>query len=142
VKAQLKATPTHIRWDQLEEKDRFKKPAVGRKRLMDSIRMIAYRAETAMCKLITDPTVDTSAARRLLQDLFITEADILPDIDNQRLNVRVHRCSRPAADKALNQLFEHLNAAEIIYPGTDLTLHYALVGSAPKPDGVTSTSTR
>jgi hypothetical protein len=129
LKSRLKDTDKHIQWDQLEEKDRFKKPAVGRKRLMDSIRMIAYRAETAMSRLITGPAVDTAAARRLLQDLFATEADIFPDYDNQCLRVAVHRSARPAADQSIAKLFAEINAAEVIYPGTDLRLVYNFVGS-------------
>ncbi len=140
LKARLKDTDKHIYWDQLDEQDRFKKPAVGRKRLMDSIRMIAYRAETAMATLMTGQAIDTAAARRLLQDLFATEADIFPDHENHRLLVSVHRGSRPAADQAMSKLLEHLNAAEIIYPGTDLRLVYDFVGSAKQKNGVTSTS--
>lgn len=128
LKARIKKTDQHIQWDQLEEKDQFKKPAVGRKRLMDSIRMIAYRAETAMSTLLTGPTVDTAAARCLLQDLFTTDADIVPDHENQRLIVNVHHSSRPAADKAMIKLFEQINEAEIIYPGTKLRLVYDFVG--------------
>ena len=142
LKSRLKNTDKHIQWDQLDEQDRFKKPVVGRKRLMDSIRMIAYRAETAMSALITGDSIDTAAARRLLQDLFSTEADILPDHENGRLLVNVHRGSRPAADQALANLFDHLNAAEITYPGTDLRLVYDFVGPAQKGNGVISTSTR
>lgn len=142
LKTRIKDTDKHIRWDQLDERDRFKKPAGGRKRLMDSIRMIAYRAETAMAMLMTGPAIDTAAARRLLQDLFATEADMMPDLENRRLLVSVHRGSRPAADQALSKLFEHLNAAEIIYPGTDLRLVYNFVGSSEQINGVTSTSPR
>lgn len=142
LKSRLKDMDKHIQWAQLDEKDRFKKPAVGRKRLMDSVRMIAYRAETAMSNLITGPTVDTAAARRLLQDLFVTEADILPDYDNQCLRVHIHRSSRPAADQSIARLIAEINAAEIIYPGTDLRLVFDFVGAEKQQNGVTSTSSR
>ncbi|MCP4139562.1 MAG: hypothetical protein GY755_04625 [Chloroflexi bacterium] len=128
LKAKLKDTPKHITWGQLDEKDKFLRLLPGRKRLMDTIRMIAYRAETAMVGLITGPTVHSPAARRLLQDLFVTEADILPDPENKKLNIRVHNASRPAANRALAQLFEHLNKAEVIYPGTDMRLVYKIGG--------------
>ena len=124
VKAKLKKIPNHITWADLEEKDKFHRLIPGRKRLMDTIRMIAYRAETAMTGLLIGPTVDSAAARRLLQDLFATEADILPDPNNNILRVRVHGASRPAANRSLAKLFEHLNHAEIIYPGTDLRMIY------------------
>jgi hypothetical protein len=79
-------------------------------------------------RLITGPTVDSSDPRRLLQDLFVTEADILPDTENEQLHIRVHNASRPAANRALAQLFEHLNNAEVKYPGTQLRLVYELGG--------------
>lgn len=50
----------------------------------------------------------------------LTEADILPDCENGRLNLRLHSASRPAANRALAQLFEHLNSARVKYPGTKL----------------------
>ena len=128
LKAKLKETNKHITWGQLDENDKFMRLLPGRKRLMDTIRMIAYRAETAMVGLITGPTVDSSDARRLLQDLFVTEADILPDHENEQLNIRVHSASRPAANRALAQLFEHLNNAEVKYPGTEMRLAFELGG--------------
>ena len=97
LKVEMKDTPKHIAWGQLDEKDKFLRLLPGRKRLMDTIRMIAYRAETAMIGLITSPTVDSPKARRLLQDLFVTEADILPDPENKKLKIRVHSASRLAA---------------------------------------------
>jgi transposase len=128
LKAKLKDTSKHISWGQLDEKDKFLRLLPGRKRLMDTIRMIAYRAETAMVGLITSATVDSSDARRLLQDLFVTEADILPDPENEQLNIRVHSASRPAANRALAQLFEHLNNAQVKYPGTQMRLVYEIGG--------------
>jgi len=90
--------------------------------------MIAYRAETAMATLLVSPTVDFVAARTLLQNLFVTEADILPDYENKVLFVRVHSASRPAANSSLEQLFDKLNKAQVEYPGTDLQLVYELRG--------------
>jgi transposase len=133
LKSRLKRTKKHIQWDQLDEQERFQKPAIGRKRLMDTIKMIAYRAETAMSALITGPSADTAAARRLLQDLFTTEADIFPDPGNRRLLVSVHRRSRPAADRILARLFEQLNESDLLYPGTDLRIVYGFVGTDEMP---------
>jgi len=128
LKVELKQTEKHIKWKELDEKDKFLRLLTGRKRLMDTIRMIAYRAETAMVGLITGPTVDSSDARRLLQDLFLTEADILPALENEQLKIRVHSASRPAANRALTQLFDHLNSAQVKYPGTQLRMTFELGG--------------
>ena len=126
VKANLKQTPKHITWAALKDKDKFYRLLPGRKRLIDTVRMIAYRAETAMAGLLMGPAVDSAAARSLLQDLFVTEADILPQPENQLLRIRVHGASTPAANRALLRLIEQLNELEVIYPGTDMCLSYEL----------------
>ncbi len=126
LKAKLKQTPKHIAWAELNDKDKFYRLLPGRKQLMDTVRMIAYRAETTMAGLLTGPAVDSATARRLLQDLFVTEADILPEPDNQRLRIRVHGASTPAANRALLGLVEQLNEVELLYPGTDMRLVYEL----------------
>jgi len=41
--------------------------------------------------------------------------------------VSVHRSARPVTDIRLQKLFAELNAAEILYPGTDMVMHYELV---------------
>jgi len=129
LKAQLKQTPKHITWSELEDKDKFHRLLPGRKRLMDTVRMIAYRAETAMAGLLLGPTVNMSDARRLLQGLFVTDADILPDIKNQCLRVRIHNASTPADNRSIAGLLGELNKAEIISPGSNLRLAYELVNS-------------
>jgi len=126
LKAKLKQTPKHITWAELKDQDKFYRLLPGRKRLMDTVRMIAYRTETAMVGLLTGPAIDSAAARRLLQDLFVTEADILPEPENQRLRIRIHGASTPAANRALLGLVEQLNEVEALYPGTDMRLTYEL----------------
>ncbi len=126
LKAQIKKTPKHINWDELPEDEKFHRLVPSRKRLMDTVRMIAYRAETAMADLLVDDTVDMSTARTLLQGLYNTEADILPDEENSRLRIRVHSASNPAANQSLQNLFAKLNETQTKYPGSDLTLYYQL----------------
>ena len=124
----LRATEHHIHWEQLPEDQKFQRLAPTRRQLLDAVRMIAYRAETAMVPLLLDPHTDPPAARAILQDLFRTTADILPESDRQLLRVRVHRSSCPATDRRLQRLFAQLNETEMTYPGTDLRLVYELAG--------------
>jgi len=126
VKVKIKQTQKHILWSDLPDKDKFYRLAPSRKRLTDTVRMIAYRAETAMAGLLVGRTIDMPAARTLLQDLYKTEADILPQLDKGRLRIRIHGASRPAANKVWKKLFEKLNESETKYPGTDLCLFYEL----------------
>ncbi|NBB79606.1 MAG: hypothetical protein GVY36_09195, partial [Verrucomicrobia bacterium] len=77
IKTQLSETDRHLLWKDLPEEDRFTGPPPVRKRLLDTVRMIAYRAETVLCFLLGEQGVESAAARRMLQDLFTTEVDIL-----------------------------------------------------------------
>ena len=126
IKAELKEIPNRIPWESLKEEDKFKQLVPGRKHLLDTVKMIGYRAETAMAGMLLGQTVDTAAARQLLQDLFVSEADIIPDTVNKQLRVKVHAGSRPAVNKSLRELLKQLNESEIIYPGTDLQLVYEI----------------
>ena len=129
LKAALKETPRHVQWKDLPQDDKFNRLLPGRKRLLDAVRMIAYRAETAMVPLLMSETVDSSDARAILQAIFLTEADILPEPQHERLRVQVHRSACPVTDSHRQRLFDLLNQTETRYPGTDLRMVYELVGS-------------
>ena len=99
-----------------------------------------------MCALLGPSGGDISEARRLLQNLFLTEGDIRPDTAAGRLYVDVHRGSRPTVDRDLTSLFSQLNDMEFTFPGTKLVLHCRLLGqnvappSATPPQGQNSVS--
>jgi hypothetical protein len=128
----------------LPQDDKFNRLLPGRKRLLDAVRMIAYRAETAMVPLLMSETVDSSDARAILQAICLTEADILPEPQHERLRVQVHRSACPVTDNHRQRLFDLLNQTETRYPGTPLRLVYEMVGSKAEngPDGDTTISGR
>ena len=103
----------------------------GRKRLLDTVKMIAYRAETAMAAILREVLSRANDARSLLRDLFTRTADILPDEGSGTIGVRVHASSNPRHDRAITHLLEQLTAAEQTYPGTKLKLTYTVAGVAP-----------
>jgi hypothetical protein len=123
--------PKHLDWEKLPDSEKFRRLAPSRKRLMDTVKMVAYRAETAMVAIVREVMARPDDARALVRDLFRTEADIEPDEPANVLHVRVHTMSNPRSNRAVAHLFEQLNAAEITYPGTCLRLSYSL--AAPPP---------
>ena len=44
INSQLKTTPSHLAWDELPETEKFQRLAPSRKQLVDTVKMIAYRA--------------------------------------------------------------------------------------------------
>jgi transposase len=130
VKQQRQQTPHHLEWDALPEADKFERLAPSRKRLMDTVRLIAYRAETALTYIVRQALARDDDARALVRELFRSQADLTPDIPAGVLHVGVHPLANPRSNKAVEHLLDELNAAEMTYPGTQLKLIYKLVGSS------------
>lgn len=140
VKSKQKKIQKHIIISELPEDEQFKNLDNSKKNLLDAVKMIAYRTETAMGNIIANECGSLAKARALLRDLFVSEADILPDHENKILMVRFHNLSTSALDKKLDKLIEHLNSAKMKYPGTDMLLKYSRILPAQK--GVIPNSSR
>lgn len=54
LKEQMSSTPKHLEWDQFPEDAKFERLAPSRKRLTDTVKLVAYRAETAMSNLLRE----------------------------------------------------------------------------------------
>ena len=69
AKAQRKDTPKHVTLGELPEAERFKQLGTQSKHLVDTLKMIAYRAETAMANSLReqDRLARPDEARSLLQ---------------------------------------------------------------------------
>ena len=122
LKAQRKQTPHHIRFDELPEEAQFRQLSTHSKQLIDAIKMIAYRAETAMANRLREHLKRPDEARRLLQSLFTSEADLLPDPQAGTLTVRLHGSANAVADQAIEKLCEELNETKTLFPRTELRL--------------------
>jgi len=84
-----------------------------------------YRAETALVRCLTPHYARTEEdGRALVREMLLTSADIVPQPEDHRLLVRLHSLANPRSNAALAKLCETLNALEVRYPGTDLTLVY------------------
>ena len=121
-KESRRATPRHLTVAELPDEDRFAQLRTQSKHLIDTIKMVAYRAETAMANGLRETLGHPDEARRLLQALYTTEADLLPDLDTQTLTVRLHHLANASSDAAIHKLCEELNATETVFPRTNLRL--------------------
>jgi hypothetical protein len=134
IQDQFKTTPNHLDWKNLPESEKFRRLAPSRKQLVDTVKMIAYRAETALASIVREKLSRTDDARSLLRDLFCSEADLTPELERRVLSVQVHPMSNPRANRAIAHLLEHLNSAEFTYPGTNLQLVYSIAGYTEAPN--------
>jgi hypothetical protein len=135
LKARRQDIPSHLSFKDLPEDQRFERLAVQSKHFIDTIKMIAYRAETAMVHVLRDQMAKHDEARSLLRGIYRTAADLLPDYQAGTLRVRLHHQANRATDVALVHLCQQLTATETVFPGTTLRLVYELVSppAAPPP---------
>ena len=129
LKKQRKETPHHIPVKDLPESDRFSRLLTERKHFIDTIKLIAYRAETSMALLLRDKLNREEDTRALLRQIYETEIDLVPDLQTNTLTVRLHHLTQAAHDGAVRHLCNELNATETLFPGTDLKLVYHLGSS-------------
>lgn len=132
LKAIRKETPRHIKVQDLPDDARFRQLSTRAKQFIDTIKMLAYRAETAMVNALREVLPNPNEARTLLQALYATEADLLPDYVQQTLTVRLHHSARSSTDTALRSLCDELNATEAYFPNTNLRLVFNL-GATQNP---------
>jgi hypothetical protein len=113
----------------LPEEERFTRLRTERKHFIDTIKMIAYRAESSLASLLREHLARSDDAHALLRQIFDTEADLTPDPAANTLTVRLHHLTQATHDHAIEQVLAELNATQTIFPGTSLTLAFKL-GSA------------
>ena len=132
LKERMASTPKHLEWDDLPEGEKFERLAPSRKRLTDTVKLVAYRAETALATIVREKLSHAGEARSLIRDLLRSDADLYPDEVAGVLEVRVHTLANPRSNRVIQHLLDCLNAAEFTYPGTNLRLTYTLVDDAFK----------
>jgi hypothetical protein len=129
LKEQRKSIKRHITFEELPESARFERLCVSSKHLIDTVKMVAYRAETAMAHTLGEKMARTDDARALLRSIYTTEADLIPNEEAGTLTVRLHNMTSRIHDAAVTHLCKELNDTETVYPGTNLRMAYELVSS-------------
>ena len=128
LKKTRKETPHHIDVNDLPEDQKFKQLSTQSKHLIDTIKMTAYRAETAMANSLRKTMSHPDEVRTLLRALYKTEADLLPDLETQTLTIRLHHLANVMSDNVIEKLCTELNATETRFPRTNLRMVFK-VGS-------------
>ena len=82
LKTLRKQTPRHIPVKDLPESDRFSRLLTERKHFVDTVKLIAYRAETSMASVLREKLSRPDDARSLLRQIYNTEAGLIGDLDD------------------------------------------------------------
>jgi|688.fasta_scaffold159867_1 hypothetical protein len=127
LKIQRRATPRKIAIEEVPEAERPSQLLPLAKTLTDTVKMIAYRAETALVGLLRKHLSNEAEARALVRELFVSSADLEPDDGVGTLTIRIHRMASPVHDRAIALLLADLTAANFRHPETGHRFIYQLV---------------
>jgi len=120
LKTQRKQVAHHIKVKELPENDQFEQLSTQSKHFIDTIKMIAYRAETAMANLLRETLTRPDEVRSLLRAIYSSEADLIPDHEQGTLTIRLHYLANRSYDVAIQTLCDELNTTKTKFPRTNL----------------------
>jgi hypothetical protein len=123
--ARIEKLPKQVPIAEVLQPDKIVQLERERKVLVDAIKLTAYRAESALARLV-EPFFQRhqDEARKFLKSIFRATADIIPDHRNKRMTVRFHGLANPRATRALGELCALVNDDAPLYPGSTLRLHF------------------
>jgi len=126
LRAERKALPRKVTINSLPEAERPTQLLPLNKMMTDTVKMIAYRTETAMVTIVRRYLNREDEARALVRELFISSGDIEPDEIARTLTIRIHRMASPVHDRAVASLLEELNQQQFCHPETGAKMIYTL----------------
>jgi hypothetical protein len=126
LRLKRRQTPRKVALDDLPANERPSQLRPLGKLFTDTVKMIAYRAETALVGLLRPHLGKEEEARALIRELFVSSADLDPNEQDNTLTVRIHRMACPAHDKAIATLLADLTQTAFRHPETGMRLIYEL----------------
>ncbi|TXL06366.1 hypothetical protein BMR07_07495 [Methylococcaceae bacterium CS1] len=126
LKEKRKQTPHYLKVKDLPEEEQFQQLSTKSKHFIDTIKMIAYRAETAMANLLRETLSRPDEVRSLLRAIYSSEADLIPDHEQGTLTVKLHHLANRSYDVAIQKLCDELNSTETKFPRTNLRMIFKL----------------
>lgn len=127
IAEQRSKTEKRIKLKEMPLQNRYNKLKPESKMLMNIIKMICYRAETAVANELAENLSNAKDEKRMLvKQIIQNNADLNADYENKTLTVVLHTLSAPRFNHAAAKLAETLNQTETIFPGTDLQLKFEI----------------
>ncbi len=124
LKEQRSNYPSRIKVENMGEKQRYNQLKHESKILMNIIKMVCYRAETAVANLLSAHLSKywNSEKRMLVKQIIQSNADLIVDEQNKTLTVVLHSLSAHRFNIAVGNLATLLNQTETVFPGSDLKI--------------------
>lgn len=117
--------PYKISIGEMPEHTRYNKLKTESKHLQNIIKIICYRAESAIANLLASYYQKSSnEIRALVKSIIFAKADLYPNYQTNTLTVRLNSLATPRDNLAVRQICQTINDYEAVFPGTNLKLVY------------------
>ena len=122
-----KKIPYKIPLGQMPESIRYNRLNKESKALQNVIKMICYRAETALAALLAPHYKRANQEiRALIKSVVRTSINMEVDRKNEVLKITLYPLSNPRSNDAVGKICDTVNATNTIYPGTNLRLIFKI----------------
>jgi hypothetical protein len=122
-----KETPCKIPIAQMPEARRYNRLNHESQMLQNVIKMICYRAETALANLIAPHYKRANQEiRALIKSVIRTPINMEVDREKRELKINLYSLANQRSNEAISKICETLNETNTIYPGTNLKLIYKI----------------
>ena len=128
LKTRRDKVPRHVPMKDLPPADQFTKLRSTSKHFIDTIKMVAYRAETALLSIVGQKLHRQDDARSWIRQVMEGSVNLIPDPAQNTLTVQLHPLTNPVHNEALRELCTQLTATETVYPSTQLRLIFEFLG--------------
>jgi hypothetical protein len=116
-----------IKLSQMPEEKRYNKLKTESKIFMNVIKMICYRAESAVASLLSPYFANADKEKRMVvKQIIQANADVIPDYENNTLTVVLYSLSANRYNQAAAELANLLNQTETIFPCTELRMVFEI----------------
>ena len=137
LKQQRNDIPRQIPLSQMPESTRYNQLNRESKMLQNIIKMICYRAETALVRLLSPHYKRArEEIRALIKSVIKTPINMEVDRKNQELKISLYPLSNLRSNEAISKICQTVNDTNTIYPGTNLRLNFkiATIDSVPSQE--------
>jgi hypothetical protein len=125
--AERKKIPYKIPLSQMPESIRYNRLNKESKILQNLIKMICYRAETALANLLSPYYKrEKEEIRALIKSIIKAPINLEVDQENELLKITLYPLSNQRSNEAVSKICEKVNATDTIYPGTKLKLFFKI----------------
>ena len=122
-----KKIPYKIPLSQMPESIRYNRLNKEAKALQNTIKMICYRAETALARLLAPHYKRANhEIRALIKTIINTPINMVVDRKNELLRITLFPLANQRSNDAVGKICDTINDTNTIYPGTNLKLSFKI----------------